>query len=128
MSPLVLDASAAFELVTNGTTSSAASALAAHHVFAPEVMIPETLNTLRGNVLRGDLLSADADFAVKKLRQAPIRLASMKNLSQAAWALRHNVSPYDAMYIVLAQLLDTRVLTADARLARAVPERTQLIR
>ena len=128
MRPLVLDASAAFELVTEGSQSSASSALATHRVFAPEVMIPETLNTLRGNVLRGTLDENRAASAVKRLRRAPVRFASMKHLSQAAWALRHNVSPYDAMYIVLAQLLDTRALTADARLARAAPERTQLIR
>lgn len=127
MSPLVLDASAAFELVTNGKKSPAAPALAAHRTFAPEVMIPETLNTLRGNVLRGNLPEDDATAAVEELRTLPVRPASMKHLSQAAWTLRHNVSPYDAMYIVLAQLLDTRVLTADARLARAIPERTQLI-
>lgn len=128
MRPLVLDASATFDLVTEGSRSSVSSTLATHRVFAPEVMIPETLNTLRGNVPRGALDENRAASAVKRLRRAPVRLASMKHLSQAAWALRHNVSPYDAMYIVLAQLLDTRVLTADARLARAVPERTQLIR
>lgn len=127
MSPLVLDASAAFDLVTNGRRSPAASVLPTHRTFAPEVMIPETLNTLRSNVLSGNLPEGEATAAVDELRTLPVRLASMKHLSQAAWALRHNVSPYDAMYIVLAQLLDTRVLTADARLARAVPERTQLI-
>ena len=35
------------------------------------------------------------------------------------WALRHNVSAYDASYVALADALDCPLLTADARLAGA---------
>ena len=35
------------------------------------------------------------------------------------WELRDNITPYDAAYVVLAEALETTLLTADARLARA---------
>lgn len=35
------------------------------------------------------------------------------------WALRDNVSAYDATYVALAEALDCPLLTADARLANA---------
>ena len=35
------------------------------------------------------------------------------------WELRHNLTPYDAAYVALAEALDVALLTADARLSRA---------
>jgi predicted nucleic acid-binding protein len=36
------------------------------------------------------------------------------------WALRHNLSAYDATYVALAEMIGaTALITADARLARA---------
>jgi predicted nucleic acid-binding protein len=35
------------------------------------------------------------------------------------WELRDNLSTYDAAYVVLAEALDTVLLTGDGRLARA---------
>jgi predicted nucleic acid-binding protein len=35
------------------------------------------------------------------------------------WALRHNLSAYDAAYVALAEALDVSLLTSDARLARS---------
>ena len=38
---------------------------------------------------------------------------------QRAYELRSNVSPYDATYVALAELLQCHLVTADARLASA---------
>jgi predicted nucleic acid-binding protein len=35
------------------------------------------------------------------------------------WALRDNLTVYDAAYVALAEAFDAPLLTADARLARA---------
>jgi predicted nucleic acid-binding protein len=35
------------------------------------------------------------------------------------WALRDNLSAYDATYVAVAETLDAPLVTADARLARA---------
>ncbi len=36
-----------------------------------------------------------------------------------AWELRDNVTPYDAMYVVLAEMLDAPLITSDVRISRA---------
>lgn len=40
-------------------------------------------------------------------------------LVQEAWAFRHNVSAYDALYLAAARLHGVPILTADGPLARA---------
>jgi predicted nucleic acid-binding protein len=40
-------------------------------------------------------------------------------LLDRVWALRNNLTAYDAVYWALAELLDTRILTCDGRLSRA---------
>jgi predicted nucleic acid-binding protein len=40
-------------------------------------------------------------------------------LMERAWALRPNLSAYDAMYAALAEALGVAVITADSRLAIA---------
>ena len=40
-------------------------------------------------------------------------------LATAAWTLRHNLTYYDALYVVLAARLGRPLLTADGRLANA---------
>jgi predicted nucleic acid-binding protein len=40
-------------------------------------------------------------------------------LLQRIWELRENLSGYDATYVAVAETLETPLLTADARLARA---------
>jgi predicted nucleic acid-binding protein len=40
-------------------------------------------------------------------------------LLERIWELRENLSAYDATYVTVAETLETPLLTADARLARA---------
>ncbi len=40
-------------------------------------------------------------------------------LLRRVWELRENVTPYDAVYVVLAEMLDAPLVTSDARLSRA---------
>lgn len=51
-------------------------------------------------------------------------------LGLGAWALRHNVSFYDALYVALAAHLDAVLVTADAKLAPApaIPCRVEVLR
>lgn len=48
----------------------------------------------------------------------PLRRFSHVPLLDRIWELRQNAWPYDAAYIVLAELLDTEVFTVDARFGR----------
>ncbi len=40
-------------------------------------------------------------------------------LLRRVWDLRDNVTPYDAVYVVLAEMLDAPLVTSDARLSPA---------
>lgn len=50
------------------------------------------------------------------------RLPITGALLEDAWAMRENVTARDGLYVALARRLRTRLLTTDARLARAVPD------
>ena len=42
-----------------------------------------------------------------------------RDLIPRVWELRNNLTPYDASYVALAELLDVPIITSDARMARA---------
>ena len=53
------------------------------------------------------------------VRALPVQLWPYLPLAERAWALRENVTAYDASYVALAELLATSLITLDARLGRA---------
>ncbi len=94
--------------------------LASEVCHAPHLIDAEVGNVLRRQVLRGDLAAADAE-ALLHLSGPLIdhRHQMTGALAGAAWALRQNVSFYDALYAALATALALPLLTADGRLAKA---------
>ncbi len=119
---IVVDASAlAFSLLgTSPRHHAVRERLAAQTSHAPHLVDAEIGNLLRRRVLRGELLALDAQALL--LAAAPLvdhRYEITGSLSQAAWALRENLSFYDALYVALAQALSVPLLTADGRLSRA---------
>lgn len=123
----VLDASAIGELLLSTSTGQRISAIVGDDVlYAPAHMPAEVLSVLRGWYLRGDLSSDDVTAALQDLHDLHFSLVDLDVLMADAWALRENVSAYDALYIALAQALGTHVLTADRRLARAAPDHARV--
>jgi len=53
------------------------------------------------------------------LADLPIHVYPSRPLLDRAWALRDNVTVYDALYIALAEALEAVLVTADRALARA---------
>ena len=86
---------------------------------APHLVDTEFLHALRRMTIGGHLTedrAADArtdyaDFALTRYPHQP--------LSDRVWQLRHNLTAYDATFVALAEALDTRLVTCDARLAAA---------
>lgn len=68
---------------------------------------------------RGTLAVDRADQAVADLADLGIQRYPHGALMPRIWELRHNLTPYDAAYVALAEALDAPLLTADARLANA---------
>ncbi|WP_157172215.1 type II toxin-antitoxin system VapC family toxin [Nocardia pneumoniae] len=50
------------------------------------------------------------------------------SLLHAVWAMRHNVSVYDAAYLAVAAMQDAPLVTFDARLAKAAEQTKAPIR
>lgn len=118
---IVLDASAAVEWLLQSPRGKRVDALveADPIVAAPHLVDVEVAGVLRRAVLSGALDANRAGLALDHLAQAPLRRFPMAPMLSRAWALRHNVSAYDAMYLVLAQTLRATLVTGDGRLLRA---------
>ncbi|MHB8342368.1 MAG: type II toxin-antitoxin system VapC family toxin [Mycobacteriales bacterium] len=104
--------------------------LAVETCHAPYLVDAEVGNVLRRRVLRGELPAPDAQALL--LAAAPLidhRYEMTGSLGQAAWALRENLSFYDALYVALARALSVPLLTGDGRLSRvpALPCVVELI-
>lgn len=62
--------------------------------------------------------------AVEALADLPIARYPTLSLLERGWALRRNLTAYDAMYAALAEALGTPLVTTDARLANALRTHT----
>jgi predicted nucleic acid-binding protein len=96
-------------------------------VFAPEVVDLEVTSYVRRARRSGQLgpertIQALADLALMSLA----RFSHTPFLSRI-WDLRDNLTPYDAAYVALAEMLEVPLLTADARLARAPGIRCEVV-
>jgi len=118
--PVVIDASALFELVIQSDRAPAVvQAVGATDMVAPDVVNPEVLSILRRLERTGSLPAREAVQAVDDLMDAPVRRFSTLPLLAEAWTLRANVSAADACYVVLARILRCPLVTADRKLSRA---------
>lgn len=117
---LVVDASVVLEVILGTATGrSVASRIADERLAAPELLDLEVVSALRRHVAAGLLSAERAGQAVDDLAVAPLRRYRHRALNERVWALRETVSPYDALYVALAEALEVPLLTCDARLARA---------
>jgi predicted nucleic acid-binding protein len=97
------------------------AALAGHEhepLHAPELIEPETLNALRRLARAGSISDERASEAATDLASARLIRYPHAPLRERVWALRHDLTAYDATYLALAETLDEPVLiTADGGLA-----------
>lgn len=122
MNKYVVDASAlAVALVDRGDDAvRLRRRLPLLHLHAPHLIDAELGNVLRRQEIAGAISPAEADAG--RLAGAAVirhRYGHDGLLGAAAWALRHNVTFYDALYVVLAAALGVPLLTADRRLSTA---------
>jgi predicted nucleic acid-binding protein len=118
---VVVDASvvAAALLEASATGSWALDLLASEPAAAPHLLPVEVASVLRRQVASGGLSADTASLAHAELLELPIQLYDYAPLGERIWALRSNLSAYDAWYVALAEALDAPLATADERLARA---------
>ncbi len=119
---IVLDASAMIELLLRTPRAARVAArLAARDetVHAPHLIDLEVLSALRSLEARKVVTSTDATAAVNDLRRAAIVRYPHDVLLARTWALRGNLTAYDAAYVALAEHLGAPLVTCDAQLAAA---------
>ena len=116
---LVVDASVlAPTLADDGPSGDTARArLHGCALSAPELIDLEVLSVLRRQLAAGAIDTRRANLAAADLSDLPLDRAPHGPLISRCWELRHNLTPYDAAYVALAELLDAELVTADARLA-----------
>ena len=86
---------------------------------APELLDLEVAQVLRRLVREDTLSTSRAETAIEDLLEIRITRYPHSVLLPRIWQLRHNLSAYDAAYVVLAERLGATLLTRDARLAAA---------
>jgi predicted nucleic acid-binding protein len=120
---LVVDASAVAEILL-GTEAGrrAALLLDGHELLAPQHLTAEVASVIRGWSLSRQISDEQALRAFREFVALDVEQVSMAQLLPAVYALRHNVSAYDAMYVVLARAAQCHLLTLDSRLAAAAPD------
>lgn len=77
-------------------------------------------SALRRALLERRLSAERAAEVLADLAAMPVAWYAHRPLLEPALELRDNLSLYDAVYVVLAERLAARLVTGDARLARAV--------
>ena len=99
-------------------------------VHVPHLVDVEVVQALRRLATLGELTAVEAQTAIDDLRSLDLQRHAHEPLLGRVWELRQNLSAYDAVYVALAEVLDTTVVTCDGRLARAprAAKRVELIR
>jgi predicted nucleic acid-binding protein len=119
---IVVDASLALELFL--VTPDAARLrdeidAAGGDMAAPDVFDLEILQTIRRLNRAGDIDIARAEAAVGIYRAAPVERFSHAPLTARIWALRENLTAYDAAYFALAEMLEAPLWTRDKKYVSA---------
>lgn len=120
MSLVVIDASAMVELLMARPGAAAvARAVVDRSLLAPGHFDAEVL----GGLFRAERLelapTSAVERAVHQLERVPIERVPVAGLVSEAWALRHNLSAADALYVTLAKAVGALLVTADRALAGA---------
>lgn len=128
---IVLDASAMVDaLVGDPANPELLAAVADSELHAPALIDYEVASALRGHGLAGKLTDAQVDQAAQDFNGLRIERYPLTHMLQSVLELRTNFTVYDAAYVVLAQVLDAPLLTADAKLtgARALGVEVRVVR
>ena len=124
---LVLDASAMVDLLLDTTASRAVqSAVRGRPLAVPAHFDAEVLSAIGRLHRAGGLTDSAAHARIERLAAAPLQREPLAPLLIGAWARRDDTRLTDALYLELASVLGTVVLTTDHRLARAHPTQTAL--
>jgi predicted nucleic acid-binding protein len=118
---IVLDASVLVDVLVGASPAAIAVrervAAESSSLAAPHLVDAEVVQVLRRFVRGGELEPARALGAIQDLLDLRLMRYAHAPLLVRAFALRDNVTVYDALYLALAEALDAPLLTLDRALA-----------
>ncbi|MTD56725.1 type II toxin-antitoxin system VapC family toxin [Amycolatopsis pithecellobii] len=126
---IVIDASQLVEALVNDSVLGdlAQSALNADPRWvAPEPLRVEATSAIRGLLLAKRISGERADTAVSTLNQLTVGYAAWAEVADRVWELRHNLTPYDAAHIALAEARGCNLVTTDWKLSDCSAGRCQV--
>lgn len=85
---------------------------------APDLLDLEVLSVLRRRTRSRDVDETEAGAALDALGELRLTRYPHLPLLSRVWTLRSNLTPYDAAYVALAEVLGCPLVTGDRRIAR----------
>lgn len=118
---LIVDASLVVSALVDSDDTGlwAESMLLLGPLCAPALMPVEAANILRRAATGGHISSDIAAMAHADLLDLDVELFPYGPFASRVWALRDNVTCYDAWYVAIAEFLGSNLATLDLKLARA---------
>ena len=91
-------------------------------LYAPDLVYPETGNILWKKLRRRELTPEEVDEIANAIIALPLIIESSKPIMPLAVsiALHSGITVYDAMYVAVARIYETQMLTADKNLTDAL--------
>jgi predicted nucleic acid-binding protein len=126
---IVVDASALLEVLLRTAAAKAVEdRLFAPHrtLHAPHLLDVEVAQVVRRYAASGDIDNERGRVALGDLADLSMQRYPHDFLLPRIWALRNNLTAYDATNVALAEVLDAPLLTRDRRLAAAAVHRAQI--
>lgn len=93
---------------------------------APFLLDVEVAQVLRRHVAKGLISEGRGQIALQDFLQIPLLRYPHDVLLERVWALRKNLTAYDATYVALAEALDMPLLTCDANIGGAPGHRARV--
>ena len=120
MNRLIVDATVVVKWFLPEVLAEAALRVAAaedHDFVAPDLLGAEVISALWKKQRRGELDGADAAAMIEDFRRVAITTFPLAPLLPSAFAIAAAAghSPYDCLYLALAEREDCRLVTADRR-------------
>jgi len=88
-------------------------------IHAPHSIDVEVVHAIRKLWRRGLLVDRDVEIIADTYSQIRIVRHELEPIMHRLWRLRYNHTPYDAVYVALAEWLDLPLVTRDRRLAQS---------
>lgn len=114
---IVVDASVMVDALVGET--AAGDRLDGEVLAAPHLLDAEVAHSLRRLAAQGQVDDDLAHLALLDLADLEVFRFAHGPLLDRVWALRANLTAYDALYVALAERIEAVLLTADGRLAAA---------